>query len=208
MSNINKYRKKTMDSKSKVIEAVKNNDLENIKRLVEQGANLHADDEEALQWAAEKGHLEVVKYLLERGANLRACVGWALRWAARNGHLKVVEYLLEKGANLHAENDHALRLAAGKGHLEVVKYLLEQGAESDRVSKQLLVKLFVTCDLRIGKITPRLTSLLLGIEKENKISMRNKILSTYKKKFLSSLIILMYHFYYRPSGPGFFQAIE
>jgi len=37
--------------------------------------------------------------------------------------------------------------------------------------------------------------------------MRNKTLSTYKKRVLSSLGILMYHLYYRPTGPGFFQAI-
>ena len=151
MLNINKYRKKTMDSKSKVIEAVKNNDLENIKRLVEQGANLHADDEEALQWAAEKGHLEVVKYLLE------------------------------------------------------------QGADSDILSQKVLIKLLTTYDLQIKKITPRLSKLLLKIDlvkKSYKASARNRILSTYRGKIVSSLVILMYHLYYRPTGPGFFQAIE
>ena len=151
MLNINKYRKKTMDSKSKVIEAVKNNDLENIKRLVEQGANLHADDEEALQWAAEKGHLEVVKYLLE------------------------------------------------------------QGADSDILSQKVLIKLLTTYDLQIKKITPRLSKLLLKmdlVKKSHKTSARNRILLTYRGKIVSSLVILMYHLYYRPTGPGFFQAIE
>ena len=37
--------------------------------------------------------------------------------------------------------------------------------------------------------------------------MRREILSTYKRKVLSSLDILMIHFYYCPSDPGFFQAI-
>ena len=38
-------------------------DLSTIKELVEQGADIHADDDLALRWAAENGHLEVVKYL-------------------------------------------------------------------------------------------------------------------------------------------------
>ena len=37
--------------------------------MVEQGANLHTENEEALRCAAEKGHLEVVKYLLEQRVN-------------------------------------------------------------------------------------------------------------------------------------------
>jgi len=74
----------------------------------------------------------------------------------------------------------------------------------------MLVRLFISYDLKITKNIPRLTSLLLKIDlvkKSYRIPRRNEILSTYKKKVLSSLSTLMYHLYYRPSGPGFFQAI-
>jgi len=130
--------------------------------------------------------------------------------AARNGHRELVKYLLEQGADLHAENDEALQLAAVNGHLEVVKYLLEQGADSNLINEQMLVELFTSYDLQITKNIPRLTSLLLKIDllkKSYQIHVRSKKLSTYKKKVLSSLVILMYRLYYRPSGPGFFQAI-
>ena len=151
MSNINKYRKKTMDIKLKLYEAIKNNDLENVKDLVEQGGNLHVDNDYALRWAAENGQLEVAKYLLKQGAN------------------------------------------------------------SDRLSQKVLIKLLTTYNLQIKKITPRLSKLLLKIKlvkKSDKASMRNKILLTYRGKIVSSLVILVYHLYYRPTGPGFFQAIE
>jgi len=159
----------------------KRKDLKGIKDLVERGADLHAENDCALRWAADCGHLEVVKYLLERGADLHAENDWALRWAARNGYL------------------------------EVVKYLLEYGADSNLITEPMLVKLFVSYDLQITKVTPRLTSLLLKInlvKNSHQISTRNTILSSYRKQVLSSLVILMYHLYYRPSGPGFFQAIE
>jgi len=88
--------------------------------------------------------------------------------------------------------------------------LLEQGADSDLITERMLVKLFASYDLRIATNIPRLTSLLLKIDlvkNSYQTRVRNKTLSTYKKKVLSSLAILMYHLYYRPSGPGFFQAI-
>jgi len=89
--------------------------------------------------------------------------------------------------------------------------LLEQGANVDVLSENFLIELSRSYDMQIKKITPRLSSLLLKIKlvkKFDQASTRNKILSTYKKKVVSSLVILMYHLYYRPSGPGFFQAIE
>jgi ankyrin repeat protein len=37
---------------------------------VEQGADIHAKDDEALRCSAENRRLEVVKYLVEQGANI------------------------------------------------------------------------------------------------------------------------------------------
>ena len=131
--------------------------------------------------------------------------------AVKNNDLESIKDLVEQGVDLHAADDGALRQAARYGHLEVVKYLLEQRADSDRLSEKILIKLFTSYDLQIKKITPRLSPLLLKIKlvgKSDKMSMRNKILSTYRKKIISSLVILMYHLYYRPNGPGFLQAIE
>ena len=102
--------------------------LEVVKYLVEQGANIHADNDEALRWAAEDGHLEVVKYLVENGANIHAWDDYALQLSAEYGHLEVVKYLVENGADIHVNNDYALRWYANNGNLEVVKYLIEQGA--------------------------------------------------------------------------------
>ena len=110
--------------------------------LIEQGADIHNDDEETLRLAAEKGRLDVVKYLVEQGADLHARDEEALRLAAENGHLDVVKYLVdvvnkgrashvflvEHGADLHVRDEEALRWAAANGHLDVIKYLVEHGA--------------------------------------------------------------------------------
>jgi hypothetical protein len=102
--------------------------LEVIKRLVKKGANIHADNNYALQWAAESGHLDVVKFFVEKGADIYAENDLALIRAAEGGHLDVVKFLVEKGADIHADNNYALQWAAKNGHLEVVTFLVNNGA--------------------------------------------------------------------------------
>jgi ankyrin repeat protein len=79
-------------------------DLEVIKSLIEEGADIHADNDYVLRWSAENGYLETVKYLVKKGSNINAYSDCALRYAANNGHLEVVKYFVEEGANIHANS--------------------------------------------------------------------------------------------------------
>ena len=103
--------------------------FEIVKFLVENGANIHADGDSALCLAAEEGHFKIVKFLIKNGADIHAIGDYALCVAAENGHFKVVKFLLENGANIHARDDHALCWAAEKGHFKIVKFLVENGAD-------------------------------------------------------------------------------
>ena len=82
-----------MNLKQLFREAVDRGMLPVVKYLVEAGANVRADDDYVLRWAAHNGHLEVVKYLVSVGADVRARHDWALRYAANNCHTAVVDYL-------------------------------------------------------------------------------------------------------------------
>ena len=104
-------------------------DVNRVNVLLDSGADIHAQEDYALRWAAKRGHLEVVKLLLDRGAGIHAQNDDSLRWAAWHGHLEVVKLLLDRGADIHAEYDHAFRWAAERGHFEVVKMLLDRGAD-------------------------------------------------------------------------------
>jgi len=103
-----------------LIDAAKNGDLDSVKNLVEQGANIHTDDGYALKLAAGNGHPAVVKYLVEQGADSHKRGDMACLWAAMNGHWDIVKYLVEQGAD---GGDATRRLAAENGHLEIVEFL-------------------------------------------------------------------------------------
>ena len=102
--------------------------LEMVKYLVENGADIHARNDNALREASRYGHLDIVKYLVENGADIHALNDEALRMASYNGHLDIVKFLVNNGANIHSLGNWALIMAIIKGHLEVVKFLVENGA--------------------------------------------------------------------------------
>jgi len=94
----------------------------------------------ALMYAAETGNLEIVKYLVEQGANINAVSGrkgrgTPLIYAAAANKVEIVEYLLKNGGDINAttpyQNETALIWAVASGHEKIVKLLLENGADKN-----------------------------------------------------------------------------
>ena len=83
-------------------------DLDVIKSLFKEGADIHSCNDYALRWASEYGHLEIVKFLVENGADIHVWDDYALRRASQNGHLEIVKFLIKKGADIHIREDEAL----------------------------------------------------------------------------------------------------
>ena len=110
------------------IKAAQNNQIDKLKNLLSQGADIHTDNDFVLRYSAGYGHLETVKLLFAQGANIHANDDEALRESAYYGHLEIVKFLVAQGANIHANDDGALIWAAYDGHLETVKFLVAQGA--------------------------------------------------------------------------------
>jgi len=125
---------------SELHEAVLEGDLQRVKKLLEQGANVNARNTVGwtpLHLAAEKGYLEVARLLVEKGADVNARDDdgtTPLHFAALWGHLEVARLLVEKGADVDARNNFGttpLHYAALGGHLEVARLLVEKGADVD-----------------------------------------------------------------------------
>jgi hypothetical protein len=104
-------------------EREKLDDVNVIKRLIEEGANPKIRNSYPLQLAAKYGHIEIVKLLLPL-SDPTDDDSLALRWAAEYDRTEIVKLLLEAGADPNANDSLALRWAAEFGHIEIVKLLL------------------------------------------------------------------------------------
>ena len=99
-----------------LIKASKEGDLQRVKELVEDGAQVNWKDD----WG---------------GWSLVDGLGWTpLHAAARNGHQSIVHFLVINGGNANCNErtnagDTPLHEAAWNGHMSVVQYLIEAGAD-------------------------------------------------------------------------------
>jgi ankyrin repeat protein len=79
-------------------EAAQTGDIVLMQDALDNGAEIHHNNDSALQWACYKGHRDAAEFLLENGANPRADGGKPLKHAAEQGRYAVVLLLLERGA--------------------------------------------------------------------------------------------------------------
>lgn len=100
-----------------------------------------ADSTRAFHLAARSGDLDEVRRLIESGVPVDANDAWGntpLKLAAAQGQVEVVRYLLDNGADLNAREtffgESVLGGALRKGALEVAKILLDAGAEDRAVA--------------------------------------------------------------------------
>jgi len=137
-----------------IFEVIREGDLETLKKLVSEGANVEARDMfvyTPLIYASLHGHFEIVKYLIEKcNANVEAKDRFrynSLMWASDGGYLEIVKYLIEEcNANVEAKDirgNTPLIVASLEGHFEIVKYLIENGANYE----ELLEVLEKECDI-------------------------------------------------------------
>jgi ankyrin repeat protein len=126
------------DKDHSLFEAVKANNMSEIKQLLKDGVNVNLKDEigqPALIHACTKGYKDIAEFLLSKGADINAkddVGGTALMYAGLGGHVDAVGLLLDKGAKFEARDvmkNTALIRVAARGHGDVARLLLERGAD-------------------------------------------------------------------------------
>jgi ankyrin repeat protein len=103
------------------------------KVLLDAGADVHKNNDDALDTAVCGNNIDVVKVLLDAGADVRANNDIVIKTAAWRCCTKLVQILLDAGADVHADNDAPLKLAVKRGSVEdvsIVLALLNAGADA------------------------------------------------------------------------------
>ncbi|KAF9910176.1 hypothetical protein EC991_007103 [Linnemannia zychae] len=108
--------------------AVRGNDIEMVRLLMDYEADVHAFNEEAVLVAAQKGHVEILRLLIQAGADIETKAGAPLRQASEGGHAEAVRVLCESGADTMWGGCSALRNAASQGFDQIIATLLDHGA--------------------------------------------------------------------------------
>lgn len=126
-------------------------DIEMLRYLVEQGANVNAMVEEesqrtVLSLAVQSGSVEKVQFLLEAGADIhyQSEYGYDVLIDAMHGRdvgndphlLPLLELLLSKGAPVDGTSrygESAIRVASSMGRFDAVRLLLDAGADADQL---------------------------------------------------------------------------
>jgi len=128
---------RTGASREALIVAARANDVDSVRALIEQGADVNAaapDGSTALLEAAGRRDFEIVRLLLDAGADPAPVNRYgmsALHIAARGADARIVEALLAAGADAAdtlPEGETVLMAAAKSGNPEVVAALLRGNA--------------------------------------------------------------------------------
>ena len=138
-----------------LLEAVKNNEIAEVRSLLAAGADVNFVGPEgwtSLHWAAWYANIEMVELLVDAGANVDAVNAdgeTPLYLAVDNGYTETVELLVDAGANVDAVDADgwtSLHLAAWYANIEMVELLVDAGANVDAVNADGETPLYIAVD--------------------------------------------------------------
>lgn len=75
--------------------------LDTVKYLVENGADVHVDDDKAFIYAVIESNIDVAKYLLQFGMDINMNNEYLLRYHIRRKNGGMIKFLVDNGANIH-----------------------------------------------------------------------------------------------------------
>jgi len=130
------------DLNEQLIQAAKDGHFDDVRRLVEQGADVNYSDIPPFLWASFKGYKDIVRYLLDNGGNVnhdKFGEVSLLMDAVNNEEIAFAEYLIGVGAEVNlalpSGGETALHKAAVNNKYKSMKMLIENGGDVNRRAK-------------------------------------------------------------------------
>ena len=122
-------RKQMKGGESQLHVASRNGNLEMVKALIENGADVNSRDSSQntpLHLACDNGNLEMVMVLLEKGATIDAInidEDTPLHFACLNGHTDLAMALIKKGADIYATDNNGSTPSCNPAMTDIFNHL-------------------------------------------------------------------------------------
>lgn len=128
------------DEIEQLYQSVANNNLALLNKLIENGIDIHHDNDKAFLIACGYGHFRIVEFLLNQGADINtnsdfydpadnySLYGNALSLATGNNNWVVFDYLLEKDIKVDLNKSIALKHVVEYNDIGRTKELINRGA--------------------------------------------------------------------------------
>lgn len=167
MSNIATLPIAAMNSGDDLKIAVKNNNLNEINKLLSQGANSNARNivgnllHTVAQLNIGESHFEVAEILLKDGANVNAVDKYnrtPLWYLMRRGNARIVQLFIDFNADMNLSKfmtDNKIHLffsVHGFYYVEVLQLLIDQGFDINYRDRYGKTPLHWSCDMKMGNI--------------------------------------------------------
>lgn len=128
--------------------------IEIAKFLIDNGANVHTNQEEPLRRACLSGNKDLVEYLIKSGSNIHVTkiyrgVDIPLNNACKSGNIELVKLLIKKGIALKRKNCRALISAFESRNLKLIKYLISLGYDIKKDSAECLEAAVYNNDMKL-----------------------------------------------------------
>lgn len=128
-------------SEKDLFKAVVDNDLSQVKELINWGINVNATNgiikSTPLSIAAFRGYLPIVIYLVEHGADINSVDIYQrtpLYFAVKYGNWSIAKYLVEHGADVNiSDNSGGIPLNLVENNSTIVKLLVEHGSNINKI---------------------------------------------------------------------------
>ena len=123
-----------------ITDAIRTNNIEIIKLMIENGANVHKSTslgETYLHFAAFLNRIELIEYFISKGIDVNVKKNGnltSLHIAAITGYEDIARLLIVKGADINCKSSDggtALHFAEAAGNNEIVNLLIEKGAKKE-----------------------------------------------------------------------------
>ncbi|OLY83079.1 putative ankyrin repeat protein L25 [Smittium mucronatum] len=125
-----------------IIISKRSRDVNEIKVLIENGADIHTGNYQPLiNSCTMSKNIDVIKYLIENGSDVNAQNGQALINACQNqSNSEVIKYLISNGANLHSQNNQSLiEVCFYTDNFELFEFLIKNGSDINSQNGQALI---------------------------------------------------------------------